>query len=74
MAEAEARGEVPVEQAPGELAAEPDVEELPPVAAAADEPVAPSRTEPLGDAEEAAAAQATQTTRSTETAEADGTA
>src|SRR6186997_1246299 len=54
MAEAEARGEVVVEQAPAEIAAEPEVEELPPVAVAAGEPVAPERTEPLGDAEEAA--------------------
>jgi N utilization substance protein A len=73
MAEAEARGEVPVET-PAETAAEPEVEELPPVAAAADEPVAPERTEPLGDAEEAAAAQATETAQPTEAAEGDRSA
>jgi N utilization substance protein A len=61
MAEAEARGEVPVERAPAETAAEPEVEQLEPVAVAADEPIASERTEPLGDAEEAAAAQATDT-------------
>jgi len=59
MAEAEARGEVPVET-PVEIAAEPEVEQLAPVAAA-DEPIASERTQPLGDAEEAAAAQATDT-------------
>jgi transcription termination/antitermination protein NusA len=74
MAEAEARGEVPVAQAPAGIAAETEVEELPPVAVAADEPVAPERTEPLGDAEEAAAVQATQTAQPTETAEGDRTA
>jgi N utilization substance protein A len=73
MAEAEARGEVPVET-PAETAAEPEVQELPPVAAAADEPVAPERTEPLGDAEEAAAAQATETAQPTEAAEGDRSA
>jgi N utilization substance protein A len=68
LAEAEARGEVPVET-PAGTADDPEVAELPPVAAAADEPVAPERpptpehTGPLGDAEEAAAAQATQTQR-----------
>jgi transcription termination/antitermination protein NusA len=68
MAEAEARGEVPVEQAPAEVAEEHEVEELHPVAAAADEPVTPERTEPLGDAEEAAAAQATETAEGDRTA------
>ena len=62
MAEAEAAGEVAVEEAPVELAADPEVEQLAPVAVAADEPVAPERTEPLlGDAEEATAMQATET-------------
>jgi transcription termination/antitermination protein NusA len=78
MAEAEARGELPVEQAPVETAEPPslevDAEELPPAAAAADEPVAPERTEPLGDAEEAAAAQAVEAAQPTETAEGDRTA
>jgi transcription termination/antitermination protein NusA len=76
MAEAEARGEVPVEQAPVELAAEPDVQELPPVAvaAAADEPVSPERTAPLGDGEEAAAVQATRTAQPAEAAEGDRSA
>jgi len=59
MAEVEARGEVPV-QTPSGTAGDPEVAELAPVAAAADEPVAPERTQPLGDAEDAAAAQATE--------------
>jgi transcription termination/antitermination protein NusA len=61
MAEAEARGEVPVQQAPAEVADAPEVDELAPVAVAADEPVSAERTGPLGDAEEAAAAQAAET-------------
>jgi hypothetical protein len=66
---------------PSGTAGEPEVEELPPVAAAADghvaaadEPVAPERTEPLGDAEEAAAAQAIETAEPTEAAEGDRSA
>src|SRR5215208_4686654 len=67
MADAEAGGEVPV-ATPSGTAGDPEVAELPPVAvaAAADEPVAPERpiapehTGPLGDAEEAAATQATE--------------
>jgi hypothetical protein len=73
MAEAEARGEVPVET-PAGTAGDPEVAELPPVAVAADEPVAPERTEPLGDAEEAAAAQAIETAQPTEAAEGDRSA
>jgi N utilization substance protein A len=65
LAEAEAKGEVPTAAAT-ETADDAEVEELPPAAVAEEEP---QETEPIGDAEEAAATQATETSQEDETAE-----
>jgi N utilization substance protein A len=65
LAEAEAKGEVPTE-VPAGTAGDPEVEELPPVAVAEEEPA--EEPEVVADAEEAAVAQATETAEPVEEA------